>query len=597
MYRKIITGILMLLFAALPAFAGTVELPTTGQTTSYAAGDDGDLEKGVAWPSLRFTDNLDGTVKDELTGLEWTKNANLLGTYKTWQAALDYVAGMNAGTNPNYGYNDWRLPNVNELKSLTDNSRYSPALPSGHPFTGVQSLSYWSSTTYAGDTDYAWLVGMGLGHVGYNFKSSNGCVWPVRSGQCGSFDNSVICLPKTEQTTSYYAGDDGGLEMGVAWPNPRFTDIGDGTVKDELTGLEWTKNANLTGYKTWQQALDYVAGMNAGTNPNYGYTDWRLPNVNELKSLTDNSRYSPVLPSGHPFTGVQSSYYWSSTTYAYYTDLAWIVNMSYGYVSYDSKSDYSYYVWPVRSGQGGSFGHLVISKSGTGSGTATSSPGGISCGSDCDESYDTATEVTLYAEADSGSVFTGWSGGGCSGTGDCIVTVNVGDSLNVTADFAADADGDGVADAVDNCPTIANPDQADGDENGIGDECDTQYWKNLYHQCQADLDECLNPTLVLMSSFEAAPANQGVALRWTTDVEIDNEGFNIWRADGFKKISPAMIPAKGGATGGAAYDYFDGDLLNGRPYFYLLEDVDVNGISTFHGPVKAVPRLINGINR
>ncbi|MCX5895254.1 MAG: DUF1566 domain-containing protein, partial [Proteobacteria bacterium] len=142
MYRKIITGIIILLFAAMPALAGTVQLPKTGQTTSYATGDDGDLEMGVAWPDTRFTDNLDNTVKDNLTGLVWTKNANLPNGYLTWQSALDYVAGMNAGTHENFGYTDWRLPNVNELKSLTDNSRYYPGLPQGHPFTDVQSYYY-----------------------------------------------------------------------------------------------------------------------------------------------------------------------------------------------------------------------------------------------------------------------------------------------------------------------------------------------------------------------------------------------------------------------------------------------------------------------
>ena len=48
----------------------------TGQTTSCAAGDDGALKKGVAWPSPRFTDNADGTVSDNLTGLIWLKQAN-----------------------------------------------------------------------------------------------------------------------------------------------------------------------------------------------------------------------------------------------------------------------------------------------------------------------------------------------------------------------------------------------------------------------------------------------------------------------------------------------------------------------------------------
>ena len=76
---------------------------------------------------------------------------------------------------------------------------------------------------------------------------------------------------------------------------------------------------------------------------------------------------------------------------------------------------------------------LTVSKSGTGSGTVASSPSGIDCGSDCSESYDQGTSVTLTATAASGSAFTGWSGGGCSGTGSCSVTMN--SNITVTAAF------------------------------------------------------------------------------------------------------------------------------------------------------------------
>ena len=55
-------------------------VPKTGQTTSYATGDDGELEKGVAWPNPRFTDNNNGTVTDNLTGLIWLKHANCFGS-------------------------------------------------------------------------------------------------------------------------------------------------------------------------------------------------------------------------------------------------------------------------------------------------------------------------------------------------------------------------------------------------------------------------------------------------------------------------------------------------------------------------------------
>ena len=156
-------------------------------------------------------------------------------------------------------------------------------------------------------------------------------------------------VAKTGQTTSYRTRDDGALKRGLAWPNPRFTDHGN-TVTDNLTGLMWTKNANLpNGTRTWNGAIDYCNGMNSGAGT-YGYTDWRLPNVREMQSLIDYGRSWPALPSGHPFTGVQPAYYWSSSTYAGNTFSAWHVHLGHGIVDGGGKT-YAYYVWPVRAGQ------------------------------------------------------------------------------------------------------------------------------------------------------------------------------------------------------------------------------------------------------
>ena len=77
---------------------------------------------------------------------------------------------------------------------------------------------------------------------------------------------------------------------------------------------------------------------------------------------------------------------------------------------------------------------LTVSKTGTGTGTVTSSPAGINCGSDCSETYTKGQKVKLTAKADANSTFTGWSGGGCSGTKTCTVTVDT--AITVTADFA-----------------------------------------------------------------------------------------------------------------------------------------------------------------
>ena len=151
-------------------------------------------------------------------------------------------------------------------------------------------------------------------------------------------------LAKTGQTTSYAAGDDGDLQKGAAWPDPRFTDHQDGTVTDNRTGLMWTKNADMGGPKTWCDALSECESCKVG-----GYNDWRLPNVTELQSLIDYSRYSPVLPDGHPFPTAQSQYYWSSTTDASNTDNAWSVNINHGFVNLFGKG-YYHYVWCVRGG-------------------------------------------------------------------------------------------------------------------------------------------------------------------------------------------------------------------------------------------------------
>ena len=81
-------------------------------------------------------------------------------------------------------YSDWRMPNRYELESLLDLSQAGPALPSGHPFSGVLSLAdYWTSTTYADDPTTAWLVNFGEGDTLNLNKGLAHLSWPVRGGQ------------------------------------------------------------------------------------------------------------------------------------------------------------------------------------------------------------------------------------------------------------------------------------------------------------------------------------------------------------------------------------------------------------------------------
>jgi len=155
-------------------------------------------------------------------------------------------------------------------------------------------------------------------------------------------------VPKTGQTTLYATGDDGDLRMGIPWPDPRFTDNGDGTVTDNLTGLMWTENAQLIlGQMNWHDALTACNDLDFA-----GYNDWRLPNVRELFSLIDFGASGPALPVDHSFINVQHWYYWTSTSRVDDGDRAWYVNMRLGGIHDPAKSESSYcYVWPVRGGE------------------------------------------------------------------------------------------------------------------------------------------------------------------------------------------------------------------------------------------------------
>ncbi len=143
------------------------------------------------------------------------------------------------------------------------------------------------------------------------------------------------------------------VDISITRPDSLYTDHGDGTVTDEATGLMWQKcslgqsGSSCTGTAlrfTWQAALA-VANNNTGS----GYTDWRLPNKNELASLLEDACYNPAI-NETVFPATLSSVYWSSSPYAYNINYAWIVYSGSGSVDYYNKS-VSFYVRLVRGSQ------------------------------------------------------------------------------------------------------------------------------------------------------------------------------------------------------------------------------------------------------
>ena len=372
--------------------AGIINLPQTGQMTCYdssgnvidctCTGQDGDIQAGVAWPTTgnspsgRFNDNNDGTVTDLLTGLMWLKDGACFGT-RTWQGALDVVADFK--NNPT-GYNcqdliiqypDWRLPNVNELASFMNAEKPLSSWLNQQGFVNVQThpyYHYYTSTTFTAYKGSAYVVDMADAHVGSHTKNYNHYVWPVRAGQTHNPDLRYPAnIPKTSQTKCYDSagteilcagtGQDGEIQAGVTWPDPRFTDKGDGTLKDNLTGLIWLKDANCFERGiTWKQAFDTIIDLN--TNPsNYNcqeysasYSDWRLPNNIEGYSLTDFSQYSPALPFGNPFVNVQlNPRSWTSSSNFIYKYAAYIIGLGSGGTHSYAKTASSD-IWPVRGG-------------------------------------------------------------------------------------------------------------------------------------------------------------------------------------------------------------------------------------------------------
>ncbi len=211
----------------------------------------------------------------------------------------------------------------------------------------------------------------------------------ARTGQSECYSNFPGTLVDCTGT-----GQDGEFQKGAPWPVPRFTDNGNGTVTDHLTGLMWLKDTNCMhsdipgfdhddtnavgeeidydiygdGKVSREHAFDFITGLNSGgtffrddgtmLRTKCGgailYDDWRLPNRSELLSLVDLSQTDPALPTGHPFDNVERDFYWSSSYSAAFYDMGvgWVVNISTGGIVYQKSWNLqSALVWPVRGGE------------------------------------------------------------------------------------------------------------------------------------------------------------------------------------------------------------------------------------------------------
>ena len=206
------------------------------------------------------------------------------------------------------GAKDWRLPKVEELRSIASYGHLNPSVDRDY-FPNTNSSEYWSASPYS---DYwIWYINFDIGDDHYVYvRADNTHARLVRSGQN---DNSIN-----------------------DWPDERYQVHGDGTVTDTLTSLMWMQcslgqtylSGECTGSASdhsWQGALELSEDYTFAT-----YSDWRLPNIKELSSLVARDRHEPAINSTI-FPSTSSRSHWSASPHAENTDLGWMINFSGGY--------------------------------------------------------------------------------------------------------------------------------------------------------------------------------------------------------------------------------------------------------------------------
>ena len=196
------------------------KLPDSGQTGSFTQTKGEDSDFLINPPS--FTDNGDGTVTDNNTSLMWQKTD---GGEMIFENAGPYCSSLTLG-----GYTDWRLPTGIELFSINNYTHLNPALDTVY-FTVTNAQYWWSSEKQADDSTRIWVVNAG-GGIGAHPKSET-----MSAGGTKYFNaRAVRSLITTE------------------FPGPHFTDKGDGTIKDNYTGLTWQK-IQSHDTMTWEEAV------------------------------------------------------------------------------------------------------------------------------------------------------------------------------------------------------------------------------------------------------------------------------------------------------------------------------------------------------
>jgi hypothetical protein len=263
-----------------------------------------------------YTDNADGTITDNITGLMWQKYA---GDKMTYNKAVSGASSFDL-----YGYTDWRLPTIKELYSLIIFSGIDPSGYNGNSTTGLVPFidtdyfdfeygnpnageriidsQFATSSLDVGDSNF------GGGNLMFGVNFADGRIKGYPTG----------AMPgKSEGKTFFVLYVRGNQNYG----DNEFIENSNATITDNATGLMWMKDDSGIGMN-WQQALEYAEGKELA-----GYSDWRLPNIKELQSIVDylrspGSSNSAAIDAVFDCTEIINeggqkdyAYYWSGTTH------------------------------------------------------------------------------------------------------------------------------------------------------------------------------------------------------------------------------------------------------------------------------------------
>lgn len=330
----------LILLSPMFLFSQSFKIVDTGQETFYnnsssiSAPSSGEAFYGqdatYVGHQPSYTDNGDGTVTDNVTGLMWQQSPEFTGDdVVNVDDKMSYAEAMAAANTFSLaGYNDWRLPSIKEQYSLI---LFSGKDPSGYEGTSTDGLVPFVDTDYFGfgygDTDAGERI------IDAQMATSNLYVSTTMMGDETMFgvnfaDGRIKGYPtgpmqgQTEDKQFYVYFVRGNPDYGIN----DFSDNGNGTVTDAATGLMWTQDDSGSGMM-WENALSYAEGYSIAS-----HDDWRLPTAKELQSIVDYTR-SPATSSSAAIDpifnctqitdeGDESNYpfYWSSTTHATWID-------------------------------------------------------------------------------------------------------------------------------------------------------------------------------------------------------------------------------------------------------------------------------------